>query len=421
MSDLAQRAAGNEPGPLDTSGGPRPSGERIAVIDAVRGVALLGILVVNSLLFFWPVHAVALGLPEPAGPLDAAVAWIVSFAFEGKYFTVFSLLFGIGVAMQLGRGHAPSRIRRRLLVLGGIGALHVSLFWWGDILLHYAILGGVLLLTRDWGPRRLVRGALIFLAVPIVFQLAFAGLAGLASLTPDGSAALEAGMADSFDAFVLGHEAGLAIYGSSDASAMVTRRWGDWAFATLGTLLNGMLAIVVAMFLLGAAAHKAGWTRPDAADSWRWTFRRALPVALVANAVFASVGGPEAYAGGWPAVVIAVSFVVGAPSGALTIASGAALLLRGGGPATVALAAVGRLALSTYLTQSLVFTTLAYGYAVGWYGAVTHAQAFGLALLVFAIQVPIAVAYTRRFSFGPVEWVWRALTYGTRPTRRSGA
>jgi uncharacterized protein len=405
-----------EPGPLDSGVGPRPGTERIVVIDAVRGVALLGIVVVNALLFFWPVHAVALGLPEAAARIDVAADWFVTFAFEGKYFTLFSLLFGIGITMQLGRGHPPRRIRRRLLALGAIGALHVSLLWWGDILLHYAILGGVVLLTRAWAPRRLVRTAFVLLAIPVVLQLAFAGLAGIAALSPEGSAAIEAAVAESTAAFLEEHDEAIATYRSRDVAAQVAQRWGDWAFATFGTLLNGMLLIVAAMFLLGAAAQKSGWTRPDAVDRWRWTFWRALPVALVANALFASVSGPEAFAGGWQGVVIAVAFVIGAPSGALAIGSGVAWALHGGGPVSSALAAVGRLALSTYLMQSLVFTTLAYGYGLAWYGAVAHAQALGLAVLVFALQVPVAVAYTRRFAFGPVEWVWRALTYGRRPT-----
>jgi uncharacterized protein len=412
----SRSAAVREPGPLDTAGGPRPSGERIAILDAVRGLALLGILVVNAPLFFWPVQGVALGLPEPRTVLDAAATWFVSFAFEGKFFTLFSLLFGIGVTMQLGRGHPPRRIARRLLVLAGIGALHVSLFWWGDILLHYAILGGTLLATRDWEPRRLVRTALILLAVPIVLQVAFAGLVSLAAMTPEGSRSMEAAMAESSRSILEEHEAALAAYGSRDVLAMAAQRWSDWAFATFGTLLNGMLLIVVAMFLLGAAAQKSAWTAPDAADRWRWTFWRALPIAFVANLAFASLSGPDAFTPGWTGVAIAVAFVIGAPSGALTIASGAALLLHRGGVATHALAAVGRLALSTYLMQSLVFTTLAYGYGLSWYASVSPAQALGLAVLVFALQVPLAVAYTRRFAFGPVEWVWRALTYGTRPT-----
>jgi uncharacterized membrane protein YeiB len=143
-----------------------------------------------------------------------------------------------------------------------------------------------------------------------------------------------------------------------------------------------------------------------------------LPVALVANAAYAwgSLSGAQYVFGTWPAALASIAFVVGAPSGALVIATGAALALRAGGPVATALAAVGRLALSTYLAQSLVMTTLAYGYGLGLYGKITHGQALGLAAALFAVQVPLAVVHSRRFRFGPAEWLWRAGTYGRRPT-----
>jgi uncharacterized protein len=396
--------------------GPRPRGERLEVLDAVRGLALLGILVVNSLLYFWPVHAVALGLPEPATGLDRASAWLVRFAFEGKYFTLFSLLFGIGITMQLARGHPPRRIVRRLAVLAGFGALHVTLLWWGDILLHYALLGGVVVLTRDWAPRRLERTAFIVLAVPVALQLALVALTGLMAVAPGGGDATDAALRATFATFRAEHEAALVTYTSRDVAAMATRRWADWGFATLGTLFNGMLLIVVAMFLLGAAAQRRGWTAPDARPHWRAVLARVLPVALVANAAYATLMvGADAYVGGWRTLAVTLAFVVGAPSGALTIASAAALALSPGGLVARALAAVGRLALSTYLLQSLVFATLAYGVGLGLYGRVHHAQALGLALLVYALQVFLAQAWAKRFDFGPLEWLWRALTYGRRP------
>jgi uncharacterized protein len=406
----------HEPGPLDSGGGPRPAHERIEVIDAVRGLALLGILVVNAPLFFWPVHGVPLGLPEVVTPLDAAARALTTYVFEGKFFTVFSLLFGIGIAMQLERGHPPGRIRRRLVLLGLFGALHVSLFWWGDILLHYAILGGVLLLTREWSPRRLVRAAVLLAAVPLALGLAFGGLTELAAATPEGRAVVERTTAETVASFRRDADAATATYSSTDMAAMVARRWSDWGFATFGTLFNGMLLLVVAMFLLGAAAQRSGWARLEAADRWRWLFLRALPVALVANALYAvaSLQAGAAF-GGWPALLATFGFVVGAPSGALAIATGAALLLRAGGPVATAFAATGRLALSTYLTQSLVMTTLAYGYGAGLYGSLGAAAAFALALALFALQVPLAVAWARRFPFGPMEWLWRTLTYGRRP------
>ncbi len=83
---------------------------------------------------------------------------------------------------------------------------------------------------------------------------------------------------------------------------------------------------------------------------------------------------------------------------------------------TTGLAAVGRLALSSYLLRSVIFTTLACGYGLGLYGTISHSQALTLVSVVFALQVAVAVAYARRYALGPFEWVCRALTYGRRPT-----
>jgi uncharacterized protein len=387
------------------------------VLDAVRGLALFGILVVNAPLFFWPVQAVPLGGIPSFTLFDDVANALVRFAFEGKFFTIFSLLFGIGVALQLGRGHRSRTILRRLLLLGLFGALHITLFWWGDILLHYALLGAALVLTRRWEPRRLVRTALILLAVPVLLQLSLAALGSLAATTPEGSAALAAALAEA-DALMSAQSAeALVVYGGHDVAAMAAQRWLDWGFSTGGTLASGMLLIVVAMFLLGAAAERGGWVDASAAGRWRALFVRLFPVAFVANTVYAwgSLTGALYGFGTWGAMLASIAFVVGAPSGALTIATGAALLLHRGGGVATALAAVGRLALSVYLSQSLIMTTLAYGQGLGLYGAVSHGEALLLATLLFALQVPLAVLYARRFRFGPAEWLWRAGTYGRRP------
>ena len=409
--------APQERGPRD-AGGPRPTKDRIVVLDAVRGLALVGILVVNAPLFFWPPQTLALGgVPSNAFVDDLANAF-VRFAFEGKFFTIFSLLFGIGVALQLGRGHRPGTIVRRLALLALFGAAHVTLFWWGDILIYYAVLGLALVATRSWSARRLVRAAVVLLAVPVVLQVGFAALGSLAATSPEAAAEFAAALAESDAAMAVQAQEAIAIYAGNDLAAATALRWGDWIFATMGTLFGGMLFVVAAMFFFGAAAMRSGWLEAAAADRWRRLFARMLPIALVANTAYAGgvLSGAQYGFGTWPAALVSIAFVIGAPSGALTIATGAALALRAGGPVATSLAAVGRLALSTYLTQSLVMTTLAYGYGLGLYATITHAQALGLALALFAVQVPIAVLYARRFRFGPAEWLWRAGTYGRRPS-----
>ena len=408
----------NEPHERRQVDEPRPTAQRILVLDAVRGLALFGILVVNAPLFFWPVQYLILeGIPGSSF-LDDAANVLVRYVFEGKFFTIFSLLFGIGVALQLSRGHPPRTIVRRLLLLGGFGALHVTVFWWGDILLHYAILGVALVLTRRWPTRRLVRAAVVLLAVPVVLQVGLASLSSLVVLSPDDAAAFEEAAAATEATMAAQATTALDVFGGSDVAAAAALRWSTWTFSTVGNLFGGLLLVVLSMFFIGAAAQRSGWLEASSAPRWRWLFRRVLPVAIVANAVYAwgALSGSLYEFGTWPAAIGSIGFVVGAPSGALAIATGAAFVLRGGGVAARALGAVGRQALSVYLAQSLVMTTLAYGYGLGLYGAVSHAQALGIAVALFAVQVVVAVLYARRHRFGPAEWLWRVGTYGRVPT-----
>lgn len=388
------------------------------VLDAVRGLALFGILVVNAPLFFWPVqYLIVEGIPG-SSLLDDGANVLVRYVFEGKFFTIFSLLFGIGVALQLSRGHRPRTLLRRLLLLAVFGALHVTVFWWGDILLHYAIFGVALVLARRWPPRRLLRAAVVFLAVPVVLQVGLASLNSFVVLSPDEAVALDEAAAASEATLAAQAASALEVFGGRDVAAAAALRWSTWAFNTVGNLFGGLLLIVLAMFFVGAAAQRSGWIEPSSAPRWRRLFVRVLPVAIVANAVYAwgALSGSLYDFGTWPAAIASIGFVVGAPSGALAIATGAALLLRGGGVTASALGAVGRQALSVYLAQSLVMTTLAYGYGLGLYGAVSHAQAFGIAVVLFAVQVVVAVLYARRRRYGPAEWLWRAGTYGRVPS-----
>ncbi len=396
---------------------PTAPGERLVVLDAVRGLALFGILMVNATLFFWPSYALAFGMPRPVGILDAAAAWLMRFGFEGKFFTLFSLLFGVGVAMQLARGWPARRIVRRMLWLAVIGAAHVTLLWFGDILLYYGVLGLVLVWARRASPRRLVRLAAALLLVPIVLNLGLAVVTALASATPEGAAAI-AGALDQTRAELRGAlDAALSTYRGTDVGAMIALRWDEYAFGFVGMLLNGMILMIPAMFLLGAAAYRGGLVDgPDRAQRWRRILSWTLPLAVITNAVYASTYAlvdPVSF-DAW-VVVQAVVFVIGGASGALAIACGGALLLSERSPATTALASVGRLALTNYLLQSLVMTTLALGYGFALFGRVGHAQAMAAGVVLFALQVVASRWYGRRFRFGPVEWLWRTLTYGRPP------
>jgi uncharacterized protein len=128
--------------------------ERIQLIDILRGFALLGILLVNMHLFSHPVYAILLA-PVTAPPLlDRIAEWFIRFAAEGKFYSLFSLLFGLGLTIQMSRAQArgsrfvPTYVRRLFFLLL-IGMVHAFLIWTGDILILYALLGVLLILFRN--------------------------------------------------------------------------------------------------------------------------------------------------------------------------------------------------------------------------------------------------------------------------------
>jgi uncharacterized protein len=396
---------------------PRDPDARLVWLDAVRGLAVFGILVVNAMLFFWPAEGLALGLPAADHALDRATKALVTFAFEGKFFTVFSLLFGVGLAMQLGGDRPVLRVVRRLLLLAAIGALHVTLAWWGDILLFYGVIGLATVAARRWSPRRLLRGAVVMTLLPIVAVGLLAALASLAPLDGAPNGAVAQGQEAMREGYARDFAAAVEVVRHGSWPEQVAARWSAYGFAAAGTALTGMLALVLAMQWLGMAAWRAGWLDPAARGAWRRVALLALPVALVANAAYLVLServDPVALDVGF--FLQTIAFVVGAVSGSLVIATGAALAFVDGGPAARALALVGRAALSNYLLQSLVFTVIAYG--LGGYARIGWAAALGLTVATFTLQVAASRWWLARWRFGPVEAAWRAATYGRWPAMR---
>lgn len=408
--------------------GPTRPGERIAVLDVLRGFAILGILLVNAPLFFVPLWADVVGAPAGGG-LDRAASLATEALAEGKFFTLFSLLFGVGAAMQMrraqerGRRFAPFFVRR-LAILALIGAAHAFLVWWGDILLYYAVLGLVLIPFARASARRAVRWAVAAAVMPLFVNAALFGLTSLASFDEEAAQALAADTAVRVADAEAGAAAALGAYGGRDIGAMIAVRAEEWSFATTGLLLNGMVFLIVAMFLIGVAVGKAGLLRD--LERHAATLRRArfvgFLVGVPATVLWLTARPPDVFTFDASTLASTFGFVVGAPFLSVGYASTVALATRD--PAwrrrLAPLGALGRVALSAYLMQSLVMTTLALGYGVGLYGRIGHAGATALAIVLMLVQVPLAGWWTRRFRFGPAEWVWRTLAYGRpQPMRRA--
>lgn len=175
---------------------PTTTRERVDLLDILRGFALLGILIVNMGIFSFPLIAAFTGMPRGDGALDHAVEFLTHALATGKFYPLFSFLFGLGMWLQMERvqeaGSAPARFMvLRLLVLMGFGLAHALLIWNGDILFIYALTGLVALLFRKAQPRTLLIWAGVLIALPVIFSAGFVGLgilaAGLAPTDTSGT------------------------------------------------------------------------------------------------------------------------------------------------------------------------------------------------------------------------------------------
>ena len=411
--------------------------DRIVTLDIVRGVAVMGILTMN-------IAAFALPFPAYANPaayggdsgLDFA-AWAFNFlVFDGKMRGLFSILFGASTLLVIERATASGRATvsdrkgatahyARMLVLLGFGLVHFYLIWFGDILALYALCGMLLYFFRNKSPRALIRWAVVFLSLSIIY-FGLIGLTGALAGNPDLPPEAAANMLESrqvidseFGASSARIPAELALYRSDYASIVDSRLNGrrfepflslfGFGFETLGLMFLGM-AMFKSGFLTGA------W---DQARYRRWALRSAAialpPLVFLAwwqasadfdatrvFLAFLSLSVPfdVAIAVGWAAAII-----WWVKSGALA-------------PLKARVAAAGRMAFTNYLATSIVMTSLFYGYGLNLFGEVSRAGLWPFVLGMWGLILLWSKAWLDRFAYGPFEWLWRSLSrWQLRPMR----
>jgi uncharacterized protein len=407
---------------------PVQASERIEVIDVLRGFALLGILLVNMDLFANPVLTVIRPTVEQPGLLDSAASFLVHLMAESKFFSLFSFLFGLGFSIQIlrleARGAQVRRVYlRRLLALLGFGLVHAFLFWVGDILIIYAVLGMLLLVFRKAKPRTLLVWTVIFIILPILFMLAGWGLLSLARLGgPEVAAQIDASQAAQDAAYLAQIERAYTVYATGSFAEITVQRFNDYIqFSTSGNLF--LTPSIFAMFLLGLFFGKRGIFQDVQSHLglfrklfwWGWT------LGLAGNLLFAILVQGQSRASMTAQVVMGeTALKLCAPL--LMLAYVATIVLLFQRPAAqrwlAHLAPVGRMALTNYLGQSLVCTLIFYSYGLGWFGQVGKAAGLLLAVLIYAAQVSFSRFWLSRFLYGPMEWLWRLLTYLRQPAFR---
>jgi len=391
--------------------GPVRHQERIDAIDILRGVAILGILIVNMQLF---------SMPEGL-PVDGTVDRLILFFAQEKFKALFSFLFGLGLAVQMMRAEARGArffplYARRLGVLFLIGVAHFLFLWDGDILHDYAENGVVLLFFRRLSPKILLVSAGVLLAVPLFFF----GLTSYNSITHRVSPPLKSWIA--YETEPDGQQTideNRRIYSSGTYGEQIGLRARELPEDVTPDIDD---AYVLALFLLGlyAGRRRIFHAVPAHLPFIRRVQRWGLILGVGGNAAFAVGGAFDPSPTSVMQNVGRLCLVVAAPALMLFYASTIILLTQHEiwRRRLAPLAAVGRTALSNYLLQSLICTTIFYSYGLALFGKVGPSLGLLLTMTIFLIQIPLSVWWLRRFQFGPVEWLWRSLTYWQRQPMR---
>lgn len=399
----------DQPKPLDAGG-------RVDLLDALRGFALAGILMAN--LNYWSgwsfmsdEEKVLLAGPAAQRWVDYLHYWLI----DGKFYTIFSLLFGIGFALQLHRLQQRSAgglaiYRRRLAILLLIGMLHMTLLWEGDILLLYAALGFVLLACRQASDRSLLIAAVALVLMPI----------------PGYALVWWAGVPGDLGLYGLGGALWAALGGDPDLSYVESMRlpgasaFFSWTLAGPPYRIGGFLETwripkVMAMFLLGLWAGRRLVARQlfENRTLLKQILCWGLVIGLPANAVYGLFGGVFELEG-FPGLQATVVYAIGVAPLGLAYAAAFALLWPHIKGWSLWLAAPGRMALTNYLSHSVLGVIIFYGVGFGLAGRLQPVQWYAIGVAIFAAQAVVSVVWLRYFQFGPAEWLWRCLSYRQR-------
>jgi uncharacterized protein len=383
--------------------GPTPPSERIVSLDALRGVAVLGILVINVRVLSMP--ELTLTNPNVYGDFTGLNywSWLAGHVLaELKFITIFSALFGAGIVLFTESKDEETAIRlhyRRTGWLLAIGLAHAYLLWYGDILVPYALCGLVLVALRHRVPSTQAKLGLVLVLVPSLLDL----LAGF-SLGSEAVAGQWLPAEATLDREVATYRGGWLEQFDHRATTAFRRQ-------TVG-FLGGTFWRVGGTMLLGMALYKWGVLTNERSNRLYYQLVAGGIVGVLV--VLAGVWYIEA--NNWSAGVALFwnqfnywgSFLVaGGYVGVVTLYA----RWRPDGLFTRAFAAVGRTAFTNYLLQTVVATSVFYGHGLGLFGSVSRAEALGMVLAFWVLQVVLSVLWLRVFRYGPVEWVWRTLTY----------
>ncbi|MBO9707207.1 MAG: DUF418 domain-containing protein [Caulobacter sp.] len=394
--------------------------DRIVLLDSLRGLAVLGIFLCNIPIAFAP-EGVAMSLtlwPLGHDPASSAVWLTTQMFFQQKFYTMFSMLFG--VSMLLVGGEGDDRDRTRILILRLVSMLAIGLFhgfviWQGDVLHTYAIVGLVAMWARSWSPKRLLQAGIglhVALSAWTAFKILQGAGKGMAGPPPQVMAR-----------FMAENQAAAAQYGGSFMQSLTQNAhdYADFVRGSFTTWPPSWPLLVLSLMLMGMGLYKLGVLTGKASDGvYRGLIGAglgALAVVAMAEALYVILpdhAHPVRNLARW--LQSATAPVVSLGYAGLMVMAARARVWRA---IPAVLAPVGQMAFTNYLTQSILMTAIAYGgRGPGLYGKLDRPALAGIVVAIWTLQILWSHWWMARFTMGPLEWLWRLAYRGPMPLRR---
>ncbi len=387
--------------------------ERISELDIVRGVALFGILMVNMSFFKYPVFFDRYPTSFPPGS-DQLFAWFIQIFFTGKFYAIFSFLFGLGFYIFMERAEAKGLelvplYKRRLLALLAFGSVHLFLIWSGDILFTYAIVGFLLLKFRNKSIESIRKWIISLFVVSLILNFLFGLVAGFGEIFAGDKYAFM------MNDMIYG---AIAVYLEGSLTELIGFRLINEVPYVFIALIAWIPA-VLAFFLCGLYVGKCDIVRdiPGNIPLLKKVLKVGLPVGFTLMFFYVLIES-----GAVPVGVLLRPALLGATNYAASIfifPAYVSLIVLAvqtefWRKALLPVAATGRMALTNYLAQTLICVTLFYGFGFGLFGSVSATQGVFIVIAIYLLQVAWSNLWFRKFRYGPMEWFWRTLTYKKR-------
>lgn len=393
--------------------------ERIVVLDILRGLAIFGILIMNIQFFSYPDYGKLSFSEFYPGILNQLVDWFTAFFIQSKFYSMFSFLFGIGMAVLFDRSlkkniKFTSFFSRRLFILLCIGLFHGFVIWDGDILMTYAVISFALLAFKKRKQKTVMIWAISSLMVPVIMMSV--GFTVMKFVKPEmfKQANIAKDIKERKVKKIASAKKELEIFSTGSFSEQINKRVKTTLNRQMGVVFYGWR--ILGMFLLGLWAwrKKIFQETENHIPLIKKTLKIGLLVGIIGNTF--SVAGLALASPTSPIffIISQIGDQFGAPALCLFYISAILLLIRNSKFKKMIspFAPIGRMALSNYLFHTLIFTTIFYSYGFGLYGKFGPAESIIFVVLMYLIQMPLSNWWLKKFRFGPVEWLWRSLTYG---------